>query len=449
METIIINKELDVIDKMNVKVRLLSIVDGELVVANYANLYMLPGGKVDGDEELLDALVREVSEEVGITLNKNDISELVMIDNYQNNYPSDGKIINKFTKTYYYLYTGELPLDRRTKLSDREKEFGFRLERVNINKLVDILENKMSTVKEKSFSLELLYVLNTYLKMYGLIDLHTHTNLSDGDMTPDKLIEDAIVDNVKVIAVTDHDTIKGIKMIDKSKYPNIDIINGIEFSAKVPVGRLHILGYGIYLDNEELNEGVEKLRVSNINTMLELIKQLEIDFGIVFRDEDIDFMIENNNNLGRPHVAKLLIDYGYVQTVQEAFDKYLITSYDKLGDRKKGISYQECIRLIKNAGGIPILAHPHTLKMDRVELEEFLVKLIECGLEGIEVYHSNIKDEDREFYLKLADKYNLLVSGGTDYHGLSVKPDIRLGRGRNGNVYVPHTLKLLNKLKSN
>ena len=319
-------------------------------------------------------------------------------------------------------------MDKKQSLSEREKEFNFRLLRININELVNILENKCNGVKETSFSLELLQVLNVYLKRYGLIDLHTHTNLSDGDSNPDKVLSDAIRQYIKVIALTDHDTIKGIKSVDKSKYPELEKINGIDLSAKVPVGRLHILGFGIDLDNQELNDGVEKLRLNNINTMLELIKQLEIDFGIRFSNEDNEEMIENYNNLGSPHVARLLINYGYVQTVQEAFDKYLVYSYDKFCDRKKGLPYSECIKLIINAGGIPVLAHPHTLKMNRVELEEFLQELIDLGLKGIEVYHSNISFEDRLFYLELADKYNLFITGGTDYHGKTVKPDIELCR---------------------
>ena len=448
MEVIKINNKLDFVDKENIKVRLLSIKDGELVVANYADLFMLPGGKIDKGESLIDALLREVYEEVGFNIDLDRVEELAVVDNYQSNYPSDGKLINKYTKTYYYVTDELLPMDKKQSLSEREKEFNFHLLRININELVDILENKCNGVKETSFSLELLQVLNVYLKRYGLIDLHTHTNLSDGDSNPDKVLSDAIRQYIKVIALTDHDTIKGIKSVDKSKYPELEIINGIELSAKVPVGRLHILGYGIDLDNQELNDGVEKLRLNNINTMLELIKQLEIDFGIKFSNEDIEEMIENNNNLGRPHVARLLINYGYVQTVQEAFDKYLVYSYDKLGDRKKGLPYSECIKLIINAGGIPVLAHPHTLKMNRVELEEFLQELIDLGLKGIEVYHSNISYEDRLFYLELADKYNLFITGGTDYHGKTVKPDIELGRGRNGNVYVPHNLKILSKIKT-
>lgn len=447
METIRINDVLERIDRENTKVRLLSFVDGELVVANYAGFYMLPGGKIDENETLMEALVREVSEEVGFKIDESRVKELVCIDNYQTGYPYEGKTINKHTKTYYYVTDEELPLDLKQNLSDREILYNFYLNRMNVNELVSELEKRCSNVKEISFSLELLHVLNYFLKEYGLIDLHAHTNLSDGDSSPDEVLERCREKYVRTISITDHDTIKGIKSVDKSKYPDLEIIDGVELSAKVPKGRLHILGYGIDLDNPELNEGVEKLRVNNINTMLELIKQLEIDFGIVLKSEDVEHMIETTNNLGRPHVAQLLIDYGLCDNVQDAFDKYLTYSYDKLGDRKKGLHYKECIELINGAGGIAVLAHPHTLKMDRVELEEFLVELIKCGLKGIEVYHSNISKSDREFYLELAKKYNLVISGGTDYHGLSVKPDIELGRGRDGNVYVPHSVSVLKKIR--
>lgn len=450
MEIIRINEKLDNVDKENVKVRLLSIKDGNLVVANYAGFYMLPGGKIDENETLMDALVREVREEVGFKIDESRVQELVIVDNYQTGYPSDDKLINKHSKTYYYVTDEELPLDLKQNLSDREILYNFYLSRININELVSELEKRCSNVKEISFSLELLHVLNYYLKQIGLTDLHTHTDLSDGDLSPNELLDRAREKYIKTIAITDHDTLKGIKMVDKSKYPDIEIIDGIELSGKVTKGRLHILGYGIDLNNAALNRGVEKLRQNNINTIMELLHQLYLDFGIKFSDEDILDLINNTNNLGRPHVAKLCIKYGLCETVQEAFDKYLIYSYDKLGDRKKGLPYEEIIKLINDAGGVAVLAHPHTLKMDRCELEEFLVKLIDAGLRGIEVYHSNISLEDREYYLELAEKYDLVISGGTDFHGETVKPDIELGRGRNGNVYVPNdvnVLKLVNRGK--
>ena len=443
MEEIRINSELRNVDKDSVKVRLLSIKDGNLLVANYAGFYMLPGGKVDKDESLIDALKREVSEEVGISISDADIKELVCVDNYQTNYPSDGELISKHTKTYYYLLEDLLPDNVMSHLSDREMLYNFYLQTININDLVNELEKRCSNVKEIYFSRELLQVLEYYLKHYGLVDLHTHTNQSDGDKTPDELVTHAIDNNVKVLAITDHDTLKGIKMIDKDKYPDVEIINGIELSGKVIKGRLHILGYGIDLDNPELNLGVEKLRQNNIYTILELLRQLKLDYGIEFKEEDVLDLVNNTNNLGRPHVARLCIKYGLCETVQEAFDKYLEDAYEKLGDRKKGLPYKECLDLINGAGGIAVLAHPHTLKMDREELDNFVGELVDAGLRGIEVYHSNIKSDDRDFYLYLAEKYNLVLSGGTDYHGPSVKPDIKIGTGRNGNVYVPQDVSVL------
>ena len=126
MEVIKINNKLDFVDKENIKVRLLSIKDGELVVANYADLFMLPGGKIDKGESLIDALLREVYEEVGFNIDLDRVEELAVVDNYQSNYPSDGKLINKYTKTYYYVNDELLPMDKKQSLSEREKEFNFR-----------------------------------------------------------------------------------------------------------------------------------------------------------------------------------------------------------------------------------------------------------------------------------------------------------------------------------
>lgn len=280
--------------------------------------------------------------------------------------------------------------------------------------------------------------------MEKLIDMHMHTNYSDGELSPDELIKLAIESNIGTMAITDHDTLKGIKSVDKSKYPEIKIIDGIELSAKVAKGQLHILGYGMDLEDVNLNRKMSELQTNSINSVITVYAQIKKDYGIRFSYDDLVALFSANHNLGRPDLAKLCIKYGFATTVQEAFDKYLNPAYDKNRSNSKGLQYSECISLINNSGGIPVLAHPKSLKLEEKEFLIFLRELIECGLKGIEVYHSTHSKEEMDFYLKVANEYGLLVSGGSDYHGKLVKPDIDVGIGK-GNLKIKE-LSLLNRL---
>ena len=278
-----------------------------------------------------------------------------------------------------------------------------------------------------------------------LIDMHAHTNYSDGELSPAELINLAIKRNIGTLAITDHDTIDGIKKVNKGQYKDINIINGIELSAKTQKGRMHILGYGIDLNNKELNDKMCKLKDNSINSVLSIIEQLKRDYSIIFTYNDIKDLVNARHNLGRPDIAKLLIKYGYVKTVDEAFDKYLIDAYNKTRVIGKGLEYEECIDLINRSGGIPILAHPKTLDLSEKEFLILLKDMIKKGLQGIEAYHSIHSKEERDYYLNVANKYNLLVSGGSDYHGSLVKPGIELGTGKNNNLKIKK-LTLLDKL---
>ena len=284
--------------------------------------------------------------------------------------------------------------------------------------------------------------------MDKLIDLHTHTDRSDGELSPNELIKYAISKNIGVLAITDHDTINGIKTVDKSAdfiiESEIKIINGIELSAKVDKGRMHILGYGIDLNNEELNKKMLELRSISINATMNVYEQIKKDYHIIFSDEDIDNLMSAKRNIGRPDLARLCIKYGYVNTVKEAFDKYLVDAFNKNKKERKGIDIKECLNLIRNSGGIPVLAHPKTLELDDKELLILTKNMIQLGLQGIEVYHSSHSMSDMDKYLKIANAYNLLISGGSDYHGKNTKPDVEIGIGKN-NLKIKK-LSILDKL---
>lgn len=292
-------------------------------------------------------------------------------------------------------------------------------------------------------------VINPYKKSKKIIDMHTHTNYSDGDLSPQELIRLAIDKKVGTLAITDHDTIEGIKKVNRNEDiivdSGIEIINGIELSAKADKGRMHILGYGIDLNNELLNKKMIDLKDNSINSVLSIMEQIKRDYGIKFSYEDIKELVNANHNLGRPDLAKLCVKYGYATTSQDAFDKYLIDAYNKTRQTSKGLQYQECLELITNSGGIPVLAHPKSLELSEKEFLILLKEMISYGLKGIEVYHSSHSKEEMDYYLEIANKYNLLVSGGSDFHGKSVKPDIELGTGKDNNIRIKK-LTLVDKI---
>lgn len=301
-----------------------------------------------------------------------------------------------------------------------------------------------------SHSLKTNYLEN-FQKTNPYIDMHTHSIYSDGELEPNQLFKEAIKNKVGTIAITDHDTLLGNKNIlygdNHPETKRLHIINGIELSAKVDRGRRHILGYDFDINNSSLNQRMIELRTNSVYSVIALIDQLKKDYNITFSVEDIQQILNNKGNIGRPHLAKLLVKYKYVKDINEAFSKYLVSAYNRAKYSNKGIKDEECINLIKDAKGLAVLAHPNQLEMDDYELEENLKKLIYYGLDGIEVYHSSHTRKQIEKYLALADKYNLLISGGSDYHGKSVKPDIELGSGINGNVKIKK-LSLLDHIKN-
>lgn len=310
-------------------------------------------------------------------------------------------------------------------------------------------ENKTATNSLNKFYFD--NIITPYVESDKIIDLHTHTNYSDGELTPHELIKLAIDRRIGVLGITDHDTLEGIKKVDK-KDPlivdsGIQIINGIELSAKVSKGRMHILGYDIDINNVNLNKKMSELKDNSINSVLSVMEQIKRDYGIVFTYEDIKALVNSNHNLGRPDLAKLCIKYGYASSVQDAFDKYLIEAHSKTRSTSKGIQYEECIELILKSNGIPILAHPKSLELSEKEFLILLKEMINLGLKGIEAYHSSHTIEETNYYLEVAKKYNLLISGGSDYHGTIVKPDIELGTGKNNNIRIKK-LSLVEQIKN-
>lgn len=263
--------------------------------------------------------------------------------------------------------------------------------------------------------------------MEKIIDLHVHSLYSDGDHTPDELICIAKSKNIGTISITDHDTVLAYRNIKEQN--NVEIIPGIELSAKDEIGRMHILGYGINPFHAELIKITEQLKENSINSFLLIVDYLK-KHNLIFDNKDISCLLNKNGDIGRNDLAKLCVDYGYSETVDDAFQKYLIDAYLKTKSKRKEMSYEECFHIIKECGGIPVLAHPITLNRNAKELDILVNNMVKSGLMGIEVVHSNHTSEEISFYIDLIIKYNLLFSGGTDYHGEVTKPEIEMGLGR-------------------
>jgi predicted metal-dependent phosphoesterase TrpH len=272
------------------------------------------------------------------------------------------------------------------------------------------------------------------------IDLHIHSTASDGTLSPHEIVKLAIKLKLGAISITDHDTVDGSKEVLNSGVPDfLKFVTGIEISASPPSfyscpGSFHILGYALNIDDPILNSTLEVLQHSRKNRnpgIIERLKRLGFDISLT------EIVKEAGNcQLGRPHIAQVMVMKGFAQSIDEAFDNYLGKGRPAYIDKYR-IECHRAIEVILNAGGIPVLAHPFLLNPQSTrQLENLIVVLKEMGLKGIEVYYPEHSLSQTELYIALAKKFDLLMTGGTDFHG-AIKPDIQLGFGR-GDFFVPY-----------
>lgn len=278
-----------------------------------------------------------------------------------------------------------------------------------------------------------------------LADLHTHSIYSDGCNLPEEILALAIAKNIDTLAITDHDNLEGSKKLINLSKGKITAYSGVELTIKYKQGRMHLLGYNIDLNNEKLNKILKEIHESSIYNLILYKKIIEKDYQIKFIEEDVDKLINSFGNKGRPDLAKLLVKYGYCKDIEDAFQKYLIPAYEKARKIKKGISLEEGVELIHNAGGVAIIAHPSSLEYTEEEFAKEIKKFISIGIDGLETRHYKFSPHDSEFYHSIAKKHGLLESGGTDFHGIEIKPDVEIGTGKNNNVYIPSDSLLLTK----
>lgn len=257
-------------------------------------------------------------------------------------------------------------------------------------------------------------------------DFHTHSTASDGTLAPAELLSASARQGLRVVALTDHDTTQGVQeAVDAGRRLGVRVVAGIEFSASVQRGELHLLGYGIDPNNRALAGRLSELRETRRQRAARIAQRLA-GIGIHLPDDLLAGMADSGS-IGRPHIARELIRMGVVSSVSEGFDRYLARGRPGFVSREL-IAPADAIRLVRDAGGVAVMAHPLSVPAYR----ELIPALVDAGLSGIECYYGGYNVGQREDLASLAMDLGVLATGGSDYHG----PGVREGREL-GAVQIP------------
>lgn len=267
------------------------------------------------------------------------------------------------------------------------------------------------------------------------VDLHCHSTASDGTLPPKDVVRLAKQRELTALALTDHDTIGGVvEAGDEARKIGLDFLPGIEISAEFPhPGTMHILGYGVDPQSKTLGDLTRQLLEGRDSRNPRIINRLQ-ELGIAITMEEVEQEARKgapadvNKPLvvGRPHIAAILLRKGYVSTIKQAFDKYLAPGGLAYFDKER-LSPRQALEMIRGSNGIPVLAHPVQLRTENdAQLERIIKDLLDLGLMGLEVIHSDHDAELIAKYSALADRYKLLKTGGSDFHGTN-KKNIDLG----------------------
>jgi predicted metal-dependent phosphoesterase TrpH len=260
----------------------------------------------------------------------------------------------------------------------------------------------------------------------GYVDLHCHSTASDGTRSPTDIVRLAKDSGLSALALTDHDTGAGVaEAASAAESLGIDFLPGIEISCEYPhPGTMHLLGYGIDPENPVLRDLTARLIAGRNNRNPRIVARLN-ELGVSISMDEVESEA-GGTVVGRPHIAAILVRKGYVNSIKHAFDKFLGTTGLAYFDKER-LTSRQAMELVRQSGGLPVLAHPIQLRTTNdAELTRVVKDLVDLGLVGLEVIHS---DHDRsmvERYGTLADKYKLLKTGGSDFHGAN-KKDISLG----------------------
>jgi 3',5'-nucleoside bisphosphate phosphatase len=251
--------------------------------------------------------------------------------------------------------------------------------------------------------------------MSGGVDLHTHTVASDGTLRPRELVVEAARRGVRVLAVTDHDSTDGLAeaLETAREHPPLAIVPGIEINCDVEGAEIHVLGYGMDYEAawfQDFCRAQREERRARVYRTAERLAELGLPI-----DVDRVFALVQEGSAGRPHIARVMVERGYVKTVREAFDRYLATGKAAHVPRRK-LSPEDAVRLLRRAGGAPVFAHPGLADRD-----ELIPSMVQAGLMGIECYYSEHSPTQRGAYLDLCRQYDLVATGGSDFHGPQVR----------------------------
>ncbi|HUE37096.1 MAG TPA: PHP domain-containing protein [Candidatus Acidoferrum sp.] len=243
-------------------------------------------------------------------------------------------------------------------------------------------------------------------------DLHLHTNFSDGTFTPEELVLQAQKAGLACIAVTDHDSVEGcVRAATACSGVNMEFIPGTELTAEQDDTELHVLGYFLDIHNQKLLGEIAKFQAVRQNRIHEMVACIN-EMGLPLEAESV-FALANCKSPGRPHVARAMVKAGLVKSLDEAFERFLKKGRPAWVPKSK-ISALDAIELVHQAGGLAIMAHPGLNRTDNI-----IPGLVDAGLDGIECFHTKHSTALSERYLEIADKYHLLVTGGSDCHGFS------------------------------
>jgi 3',5'-nucleoside bisphosphate phosphatase len=254
------------------------------------------------------------------------------------------------------------------------------------------------------------------------VDLHIHTSASDGRFSPAEIVLKAHQTGLQIISITDHDTIDGIIPAQQAarSFPGLMVIGGVEINTDVSGGELHLLCYFVDSNSAELKVVLERLRSSRIFRAQKMVEKLN-DLGI-----DIDFQrvrdLAGTGAMGRPHVAQALLEKGYIGSFREAFVRYIGRGCPAFVEREK-VTPADAVGLVLRAGGLPVLAHPFTFDNP----ESWIRELKPAGLIGVEAYYNNYSLDQIRQIKNLAVKYDLVSTGGSDFHGLDVASETVMG----------------------
>lgn len=268
-----------------------------------------------------------------------------------------------------------------------------------------------------------------------IIDLHVHSNASDGTLTPTRLVAEAKKAGLSAFALTDHDTTDGVAEAKAAaEAVGIELVPGVELSTEYEGKEIHVLGLYINVANEALQKHMADFRDSRDNRNVYMLEKLRAE-GFDITMEALETMFPDAV-ITRAHVARYLLDKGYIPDIKTAFSEYIGEGCRCYVGRPK-VTPMDAVDYILEAGGTPVLAHPVVYHMDRPQLKKMIAEMKAHGLVGMEAVYSENTPADEQDYKALAREEGLLITGGSDFHGEN-KPDIRLGRGR-GKLYVPYS----------